>query len=370
MSTRTLSQAEREAADWIVRLEAKPVNASERAAFECWRKDDPAHAEAFAWMSQHWDAARLLGDAPDYDSLVAEPLYDRWALRLSEGLERIGALIAWPGGARWRTGGLLAGLVLMSASAWLAVSITDAEPELRHATAIAEIREEVLPDGSRVTLGARSVIDLAFTGGERRVRLIEGEAFFDVVSDPSRPFSVDTGDSVIRVVGTQFDVRRAAGRVQVAVKEGVVEVASRSLRPIASRVLAGSEPAVLVLTAGQRLVLDDAAALGAAEHRLYGGAAARANVEPVAVDDVAAWRSGRLVYVNARLSDVVADLNRYHPAEIVLGDDEVGELSLTASLRAEEAEALIGMVTASMPVAAETRPNGHLVLSLVRDSSG
>ncbi|MEO1037964.1 MAG: FecR domain-containing protein [Pseudomonadota bacterium] len=368
MSTRKLSQAEHEAADWIVRLEAKPASASERAAFEFWRKDDPAHAEAFALMSQHWDSASLLADAPDYDHLVAEPLYERWALRLSEGLEHIRNLIAWPCGARWRAGGLLAGLALMGASAWLAVSVTDTEPGMRHATAIAEIREEILPDNSRVTLGARSVIDLAFTDGERRVRLIEGEAFFDVVSDPNRPFYVDTGHSIIRVVGTQFGVRRTAGQVHVAVKEGVVEVANRNLRPIASRMLSGSEPAVLVLTAGQRLLLDDAAALGAAERRPSGGGAARANVESVAVDDVAAWRSGRLVYVNARMSEVIADLNRYHPAEIVLGDDEVGDLYLTASLRVEEAEALIGMITASMPVAAETRSDGYLVLSLVRDS--
>ena len=368
MSTRKLSRAEREAADWIVRLEAEPASASVRTAFECWRTDDPIHAEAFAWMSQHWDAASLLADAPDYDALVAEPLYERWALRLSEGFERMRGLIALPYGARLQAGGALAGLVLMCASAWLAVSVSYPEPAPRHVTAIAEIREEVLPDGSRVTLGARSVIDLAFTGGERRVRLVEGEAFFDVASDPARPFYVETGHSVIRVVGTQFDVRRAAGRVQVAVKEGVVEVANRNLGPIASRVLSGSEPAVLVLTAGQRLVLDDAGANGAAERRAPGGGAARANVEPVAVDEVAAWRSGRLVYVQARLSEVVADLNRYHPAEIVLGDDEVGELSLTASLRAEEAEALIEMITASMPVEAETRPNGHLVLSLESDS--
>src|SRR5690606_37958963 len=71
-----------------------------------------------------------------------------------------------------------------------------------HATGIGEQRSLALADGSRIELNARSRIKIRYTDQQRRVELLEGQAFFDIASDKNRPFIVDTGGSSIRAVGT------------------------------------------------------------------------------------------------------------------------------------------------------------------------
>ena len=68
--------------------------------------------------------------------------------------------------------------------------------------------ETVLEDGTRVWLNADSKLRYPsfFDGGRREVEL-EGEAYFDVARDTTRPFIVRTGQSVIQVFGTEFNVK-------------------------------------------------------------------------------------------------------------------------------------------------------------------
>ena len=92
------------------------------------------------------------------------------------------------------------------------------------ATRSAEQMQVTLPDGSQVSLGARSKLTVTYTQAERNVRLESGEAFFVVQKDPSRPFRVHVLGSLVTAVGTAFDVRATNDRVRVAVSEGTVQV--------------------------------------------------------------------------------------------------------------------------------------------------
>ncbi|HKO80179.1 MAG TPA: FecR family protein [Chitinophagaceae bacterium] len=82
-----------------------------------------------------------------------------------------------------------------------------------------------LPDGSKVTLakGARVSYDRLMNGKERKV-LLNGEAFFDVVKNPEKPFYIHTKNMVIKVLGTSFRVTASAGKESVIVKTGKVSV--------------------------------------------------------------------------------------------------------------------------------------------------
>lgn len=84
-----------------------------------------------------------------------------------------------------------------------------------------------LPDKSRVTLQPRSTIQYAssFSGNKREV-LLEGEAFFRVTKDPSKPFLVYYNKIVTRVLGTSFSINTnsTTGNVEVSVKTGKVQV--------------------------------------------------------------------------------------------------------------------------------------------------
>ena len=76
---------------------------------------------------------------------------------------------------------------------------------------LGEIRTVDLADGSRVTLGTDSAVDVDLDQQHRQVRLLRGEAWLDVKSDPARPFLVETGPGSVRVTGTRFGVRMTDG---------------------------------------------------------------------------------------------------------------------------------------------------------------
>ena len=82
-----------------------------------------------------------------------------------------------------------------------------------------------LPDGSKVTLtkGARVSYDRLMNGKERKV-MLNGEAFFDVVKNPEKPFYIHTQNMVIKVLGTSFRVMASDGKESVIVKTGKVSV--------------------------------------------------------------------------------------------------------------------------------------------------
>lgn len=82
-----------------------------------------------------------------------------------------------------------------------------------------------LPDGSKVTLakGTRISYNRLMNGKSREVT-VSGEAFFDVVKNPVKPFYIYTRNMVVKVLGTSFRVTASEGKESVAVKTGKVSV--------------------------------------------------------------------------------------------------------------------------------------------------
>ncbi|OZB13670.1 MAG: hypothetical protein B7X53_15625, partial [Hyphomonas sp. 34-62-18] len=193
------------------------------AEFESWLAADQAHLTAYERLMSDLALIPELGEV----EIAAAP-----APGARQRLHRPQQLFAAFAVMVVVLGGALVGL-----RAAFPASSPVADPA--YETMIAEIRDIHLADGSVVTLGARSRIEPVFSDTMRIVKLHEGEAFFDVASDPERPFYVEAGDRLIRVVGTRFDVRQGPETVRVAVVEGVVEVlqAETPARAEASRPL-------------------------------------------------------------------------------------------------------------------------------------
>lgn len=156
----------------------------------------------------------------------------------------------------------------------------------------------VLPDGSEVWLNSNSSLRFSEAFEERRVEL-EGEGFFDVVRDETRPFVVATGEVETRVLGTSFNVRAyAEEEVEVSVKSGRVEVAA---------IEATSEEVLekVVLNPGQ-----------AATYELASQELSEA-VE--AIDQVDAWRTEELVFgelANTTIGQALPTLSRFYGKDI------------------------------------------------------
>jgi transmembrane sensor len=314
-----------EAAAWVVRLGGRVPTPDEIPEFDAWLRSNPHHAIAYDDASRTWRDLAAMRQSEHYGKLLGTP-----TLR-----ERIVSALNVP---RWA---IAAGSVAAAAVvAWLVLG-SDAlrffNDTKRVETRVAEIHDLTLPDGSQVSVGARSQFDFEITREQRRATIIDGDAFFSVTKDPARPFYVTVGDVQVKVVGTQFEVRRRGDDVSVAVLEGIVEVTRRD----------GDAAQVLHLRRGEAVTAGPGA----------GGA-----VHAVNTEDVGAWRSGRLVYDNVELRDVIADANRYGRTRIVIADSQVASLRITTSFRASQVDGLIETLQNALPLAVERQPGGDILL--------
>lgn len=259
-----------EAVDWRLRIDAAPDDGALRASLDAWLSASEAHRAAYRDVERMAHVAAALPD--DY---ADPPRRQRWQPSLRRAAFAAVALAA-----------CLAFVFLPTLQLWLAAD---------HRTETAELRAITLEDGSIVSLDAASAVAVRYSAARREVALLSGRAFFEVVPAADRPFVVAVDDATVTVTGTAFDVRSSAHTTSVAVQSGTVEVAlDRGRRPAA------------VLTRGQRLDIDRRS-----------DRVARADVAP---NDVASWRSRRLVVDRATMAEVVEELGRYYPGVVLMRD--------------------------------------------------
>ncbi|MBL8554985.1 MAG: FecR domain-containing protein [Phenylobacterium sp.] len=307
-----------DAAAWVVRLEAGSLGETEAAAFDAWLSAAPGNASAF-------DAALAVSQAyAAAGPVVAHQLSQRRAVPLRHELRRRA----------------IVGFGAAAAAAALAVVIA---PELTgpatdtYVTAKGERRTVRLQDGSTIDLNGGTRLAVALARDGRYVTLSEGQAVFDVAHAARRPFYVAAGDRTVRVVGTQFDVRRLAGKVSVTVARGAVEV----------RPAAGAAGKTYRLHPGQRL-----------DHQ---EGAPSVQVATAAPDEVLAWRTGRLVYRGQPLSEVIADLNQQYATPIRIEDTALAATPVSGVLVLDSQDAVIRRLALLVPIHA-VRSGPGLVL--------
>lgn len=304
----------------------------EAEAVRAWLAEDPARVEMLTALDRSVDAA-IAGPAAGIDVEAA--------------LGRVKARFAKPdvapvihlrrrrerGAVPWNTKAfrIAAGLVLVVGATviWRA---TQVEPSPRTwAAAIGQADSIRLPDGTFVQLGPDSWLSLAadFGTGSRELEL-EGEAFFNVVHDAERPFTVHAGDASIVDLGTAFTVRTGAGLpVEVAVTDGSVLLSS-AFAPVEEGI---------VLNAGDRgEVHEDGSVM---PYR-----------DTVTEDDLA-WLEGRLVFRDATLDRVSADLRRWYGVRMDVSDPELADRTLTATFEGETAEQVLDVIGLTLGARAE-----------------
>ena len=332
-------QIEQAAAEWFARARTEDFSEAEKRDFDSWLSADDRHRAAYESLDLVWT------DMRDSQSLAAMAS----SLRADTKPSWFGRLVPL------RPAYVLVGGVAAAAvTAFFLLPFGDPAKIVGevHQTQVAEIRDQTLDDGSVVTIGAKSAIEVAFDEIQRRVILNEGVAFFSVENDPDRPFLVFAGETVVRVVGTKFDVHRGPEGVEVAVLEGVVEVLEGSARRHDRPNGAGEKH---LLSAGQKAVSTPAGNVS--------------EVEQVSAFETAAWRSGRLVYDNTSLREVIADANRYYDGHIELEPGTLGDLRVSASFRSDEIEAMINTLVRGLPVEALHLSRGHIVLREKHDDT-
>ena len=179
-------------------------------------------------------------------------------------------------------------------------------------TATGEQRRIVLSDGSAVTLNTDTALAFNAIGERRGVKILSGEAYFEVQPDKTRPFIVETEQGTVRVVGTRFSVK-TGDATQVDVESGIV-------------VCAGQQGDSRQLTAGQHTSI---ASQGVAA------------VTDIDVGRAFVWLKGRLIFQDQPLEEVIAELDRYHQGAIVITDAKLAKTRITGNYKLEDTAAIV-----------------------------
>lgn len=318
--------------EWLALMEDAEASESDRRAFSAWLGAAPEHRMAYERARLFWHDLGAL----DRQALDEAFFLPSWRERVRAALRRA-ALGLVPRKAAPALGGLavaVALLIFVMAHS-TGDSAQDAPRGHAFSTAIGQIRTVSLEDGSSITLGPATTVAVRFGPDSRHVEMSTGEAFFQVAKDSGRPFTVASGELLVTVHGTSFDVRRTDSSSEVAVAEGVVNVRHPSLSA-AAPVRPGENK---ILVAGQRFA-----------SRLEGG---NAKVSATPVESIGAWRRRVLVYIDAPLSEIVADMNRYQGRAIRIRGEGIGETKVTATFSTADIEGMLAALSTIFPINVE-----------------
>ena len=308
---------------WLARKD-RGFTPAESGEFEIWMRADASHAAAVAQLERtmaKFDRLRELapgGSAiPDRDALA--PRRSRRPL-------------AW-----FAALGAAAAITLF---VWLRVAPT--AETWQFATPAGGYDRATLVDGSTVDLNSDTAIAVTYTRAGRQVRLLRGEAHFQVAANPARPFIVDANAVSVRAVGTAFNVRLANAGVEVLVTHGRVQVAP-PLPPFADSGRAAAPVELPLLSAGHKVTVSTAAQ------------SEPARIAPVSSEDLQralSWQ--RVVEFNRTpLGAAVAEFNRQNARQIVVQDPELEALRIGGSFRTDQPEAFVRLLETSFGIAAE-----------------
>lgn len=293
-----------QAAQWMARLWSDDASDEDRAACARWCAAHPHHAIAWQRLqafegklhSVPRDAARhaLREPAP------AAYLSRRRALKLLAVLLPVGGMA----------------YLLRGTEAWQVATAG-------HGTATGEIREIILPDGTRVMLASASAIDVRFDASERLLVLRAGEILVTTAHDPAqRSFRVQGRHGTVRALGTRFTLRQDEYTSRVAVFEGAVEI----------RLAHAPGNAVGVATGYGAIFSADIVQ----------------SASPVPTS-AAAWSKGVLVADNMRLDALIAELARYRPG-LLRCDPAVAGLSVNGVFPLRETDRALHNLALALPV--------------------
>ncbi len=312
---------EADAARWLARQDAGCWTADDQRALDDWLRESTAHRVAWLRLDAAWQRANAMGELPSLAPAPAE------------------AAAVWTparaGRRAWIAFGASAAVVTIAA--WVSLrSPADLEA---YSTAIGARESVSLADGSHITLNTHTRARALVNASERKVWIDEGEVFFQVQFDPTRPFVVTAGSARITVLGTQFRVRHERGRTEVTVLEGRVQFDSPAGAKVESapRGSAGSPvtppppPAPpLQLTRNEAVVTEGDSLLLAAK-------------TPEQVRRELSWRQGRLEFEQRTLGEIAAEFNRYNRKQLAV-DPTVADLRLGGSFDADNVDGFVRLL--------------------------
>ena len=302
----------RQALEWLVALQDEDAGAQTLRAWSNWRAAHPDHERAWRRIELVQGHLQPL-TAPVHAAAARAALAPREPHR-RRAIKTMAVAALAGGGLAWQ---------LRDHAPWRAMTAD-------HATDVGERRAVALPDGSTLLLNTGSAIDVLFSPGERRVRLIGGEILVTTARPSAadgRPFLIETAQGTATALGTEYSVMQEAGHTAVSVFHGAVRIQPRRHPGQAS-----------ILHAGHRTRYS-----------------AQSVDEPgMAEEDSIAWREGYLVARSMRLDALMAELGRYSATSLSC-DPLVAQMRVSGSYPLDDIRKVLSVVAATLQLRVATR---------------
>lgn len=268
---------------WVACLRSETVGEADLADFADWLNASENHQQAWDSAMDTWETLGAVSYLPVEQLLAADTERkpnNSWLDNLFSGF--------------WKPLTSLSALALVAVGLFLIVQ----EDRQIYYSAVGEYQQITLQDGSILELNTDTSVAVLLGENSRDLELLQGEAFFTVASDKSRPFIVSLGDARVQALGTAFNIyRQSDEQSMVSVVEGVVRVSEASGSSTAA-------PESKMLLANDVVLVNKSSGLS--------------ELQASNIEQATAWRSGQILFDRASLDEAVAILNRYLERKLVV----------------------------------------------------
>ncbi len=377
-----------EAAQWVLLVEDTPkLSKKQIEDLNNWVATSEVHRECLESMAQSWGEMDLLSKVmlpqemrkPSFLAVTCSyalmpflAFYSLICATIEKSKALLRPLVAAPL--------LLVGLIVV---------ILVSQPEGSNnnfiiATHIGENKSHIMPDGSTLWLNSSTKIAVQYSDAFRRIKLLEGEAHFEVAKDPSRPFEVYADDRLVRAIGTAFSVHKVDDNIEVIVSEGTVELAvidntlvvipddfqqvaiennftakssDKELSPIQTQVTpqpAKVKKILAKLTAGQRISIP-------VEHEKISDVV---ELDKSEVTRSLSWKEGKLVFAGESLEDVIQEIIRHTKVQIDVLDPQLKSMRIGGQFQVGETDTLFYVLESGFGISVDKVNEHHVQLRL------
>jgi len=308
---------------WISRMD-RGCSTQEKQDMVAWVNQSNAHREILMKMASLWDDLSVLNELSALFPLENASKRTHYRFR------------------RFSLAASLLLVVLMGGSLITDINFsplfsyntkTTKEVEL-FSTKVGEQASFSMNDGTSIQLNTNSIVEVAYSSRQRHLRLIQGEAKFDVAKDSTRPFTVTAGEKSFTALGTIFNIQKNTDQnLELLVTEGKVLI-TKSIEVIKSisdnigSIKLDDLPGVLVKS-GEKAIIDDSTLNPIKK------------VSLVQVQRDLAWQQGMLIFEGEPLAEALKEISRYSNTHFEIIDDELAQLIIAGYFKADDIDGLL-----------------------------
>lgn len=315
------------AIEWLIKQD-RGLTPEEQDDYFQWLADDPRHSERILKHKQRWQSLdKLVQWCPEHSSKPNPDLLATWR--------------HWLRGWQIPAVGAVAAALIFG----FFISFSKNEKTADNIIVANNYVREILEDGSIIELKNGSIAGVYYDKNERRIVLMEGEGIFTVTKNPNRPFIVCAEDMRVCAIGTAFSISLHQQDMEVMVSQGIVRVEHTGQ--------IGRDVGIPSLVAGQLAVIP---------RQPTGEQPKISNVNTLQISEKLRWKPHMLEFNAMKLSEVVAEFNRYPGTRLMIADKQLGQLTIVASFRSDNVDSFVRLLEITANVKAE-RLGGTIVLS-------